>query len=156
MNESAAAGRWQRLIATHAVLIILSIIFLLPFIWMVSSSLKTLPETVVKAGQPFQILPKSPQWHNFKDAFTYDADKLGYIPFLYYARNTIILCWLSVVGVVFSCSLVAYSFARLRWPGRDIFFWVTLATMMIPFPVLMVPTYGLFRALGWIGTLRPL
>jgi multiple sugar transport system permease protein len=60
------------------------------------------------------------------------------------------------MGTVFSNALAAYGFARLRWPGREAFFMVTLATMMIPFPVVMVPLYGLFKSLGWIGTFRPL
>ncbi|HSI73793.1 MAG TPA: carbohydrate ABC transporter permease, partial [Fimbriimonas sp.] len=81
---------------------------------------------------------------------------LGYIPFLVYGVNTIVLCILVVSGVVVSNSLVAYSFARLRWKGRDFMFAVTLATMMVPFPVLMVPTFALFRELDWIGTFRPL
>jgi len=63
---------------------------------------------------------------------------------------------LIVAGTVASNALVAYSFARLRWPGRDFAFSVTIATMMIPFPVLMVPTFALFRHLDWIGTYRPL
>jgi multiple sugar transport system permease protein len=61
-----------------------------------------------------------------------------------------------VVGTVFSNALAAYAFSRLRWKGRDLFFIVTLATMMVPFPVVMVPLYGVFKSLGWIGTFRPL
>jgi multiple sugar transport system permease protein len=138
---------------THVALILLSVVFLIPFFWLISTSLKPLPDTV---AQPPIWIPKSPQWHNFKDAFVYDSDRVGYIPFLYYTRNTILLCWLNVVGTVFSSALAAYGFARLRWRGREIFFFVTLATMMIPFPVLMVPIYALFKSLGWIGTFRPL
>lgn len=138
---------------THIVLIAFSILFLLPFFWMLSTSLKPIQETM--SARPVWI-PSSLEWHNYKDAVTYDASKLGYIPFLYYARNTILLCWITVVGTVFSNALVAYAFARLRWPGRDAFFILTLATMMIPFPVLMVPLYALFRSVGWIGTFRPL
>lgn len=61
-----------------------------------------------------------------------------------------------MIGTVFSNALIAYGFARLRWRGRDAFFALSLATMMVPFPVLMVPLYGLFTRLGWIGTLLPL
>ena len=93
---------------------------------------------------------------NYADAVTYNSKELGYIPFLVYARNTIIIAILSVCGAVLSNSIVAYSFARIKWPGRDLFFGVTLATMMVPFPVLMVPTFALFRHLDWIGTYRPL
>jgi multiple sugar transport system permease protein len=138
---------------THAALIVLSVIFLIPFFWLVSTSLKGLPETV---KQPPVWVPKSPQWVNYRDAFYYDADALGYVPFLVYTRNTILLCWLGVVGTVFSNAVIACGFARMKFKGRDLFFFITLATMMVPFPVLMVPTYSLFKWLGWIGGFRPL
>jgi multiple sugar transport system permease protein len=73
-----------------------------------------------------------------------------------YLANTLILCILNVAGTVLSSSLVAYGFARLEWRGRDRLFALLLATMMIPFPVVMVPLYTLFRWLGWVGTLQPL
>ncbi|MCH7904741.1 MAG: carbohydrate ABC transporter permease [Armatimonadetes bacterium] len=96
------------------------------------------------------------QFHNFADAISYGEQTLGYKPFLVYARNTILFCILFVGGVVISNSIVAYSFARLRWPGRDLVFALTLATMMIPFPVIMVPLFTLFVKLDWAGTFRPL
>lgn len=142
-----------KIAATHIALIVLSIIFLIPFFWMISTSLKTSPQSV--ADPPVWIPPRA-MWQNYPDAFKYDSQTLGYIPFLYYFRNTIIICWLVVVGTVFSNALAAYAFARLRWRGREAFFVVTLATMMVPFPVVMVPLYGVFKALGWIGTFRPL
>lgn len=70
--------------------------------------------------------------------------------------NTLLVCVLGVIGSVLSNALVAYSFAKIRWKGRDTVFAVTLATMMVPFPVLMVPLYSVFKQLGWIGTLQPL
>jgi len=73
-----------------------------------------------------------------------------------YLANTLILCALNVVGTVLSSALVAYGFSRLEWRWRDPLFGLLLATMMIPFPVVMVPLFGLFRWLGWIGTLKPL
>jgi len=73
-----------------------------------------------------------------------------------YLANTVVLCLLTVCGTVISCALVAYGFSRIDWPGRDRLFILALATMMIPFPVVMVPLYGLFRWLGWIGSLKPL
>lgn len=78
------------------------------------------------------------------------------VSFLRFLGNTLLVCVLGVIGTVFSNALVAYGFARLRWRGRDAFFALTLATMMVPFPVLMVPTFGIFHHLGWIGTLLPL
>lgn len=81
-----------------------------------------------------------------------DAE-VGFPRFL---TNSVIVCVLGVIGTVLSNSIVAYGFARLRWRGRDAFFALTLAAMMMPFPVLMVPTFGIFQKLGWIGTLLPL
>jgi multiple sugar transport system permease protein len=150
---SAVRAKAGKVAATHVALILLSVVFLIPFFWLVTTSIKPLQDTM---AQPPVWIPKHPQWDNFKKAFMFDSDRLGYIPFLYYTRNTLLLCWLSVVGTVFSNALAAYGFARLRWRGREMFFFITLATMMVPFPVLMVPLYGLFRELGWIGTLRPL
>jgi multiple sugar transport system permease protein len=73
-----------------------------------------------------------------------------------YLANTLALCVLNVIGTVLSSAVVAYGFSRLEWRGRETFFGLLLATMMIPFPVVMVPLYGLFRWLGWVGTLQPL
>jgi multiple sugar transport system permease protein len=67
-----------------------------------------------------------------------------------------VICILAVAGTVISNAIVAYAFARLRWPGRDVAFAITLATMMVPFPVLMVPLFDLFRDFGWVGTFNPL
>jgi multiple sugar transport system permease protein len=78
------------------------------------------------------------------------------VSFWRFLGNSLIICILGVIGTVISNSIVAYGFSRVRWRGRDAFFALTLATMMVPFPVLMVPLYGVFRNLGWIGTLLPL
>jgi multiple sugar transport system permease protein len=137
----------------HLVLAVLSVLFLIPFVWMVSTSLKLNTEVM---SSTIQWVPKHPQWVNYLKAVTYGSKQVGYIPFLVYGRNTLILCTLVVAGNVASNSIVAYSFARLKWPGREVAFALTLATMMIPFPVLMVPLFNLFRALGWVGTYRPL
>jgi multiple sugar transport system permease protein len=137
----------------HLTLLAASALFAFPLVWLVSTSLKPIEETM---RQPPTLIPSPIQWHNYRDAFVYGSDKLGYIPFLVYGRNTLLLCILGVAGTVCSNALVAYAFARLRWPGRDLAFAATLATMMVPFPVLMVPLYGLFKDLGWIGTFRPL
>jgi multiple sugar transport system permease protein len=137
----------------HMVLVLLSVLFALPLLWMISTSLKPIDETMTS---PPQWIPSKLLWENYPKAIAYHSDELGFIPFLVYARNTIIITLLAVSGAVFSNALVAYSFARIKWPGRDLFFGVTLATMMVPFPVLMVPTFGLFRWLGWVGTFKPL
>ena len=140
-------------VMTHVVLIGLSLIFIFPFLWLLDTAIKPIEETM---KQPPVWIPTKFQWNNFYDAMKYGSDQLGYIPFLVYAQNTIMLCVLVVSGTVISNSIVAYSFARLRWKGRDVIFAITLATMMVPFPVLMVPTFALFKHLDWIGTFRPL
>lgn len=145
--------RRARIALTHAALVVFAIAFVLPFLWVISTSLKPIGETM---ASPPRWIPSKILWSNYPDAVLYGREQLGYIPFLVYARNTILITVLSVTGAVLSNSLVAYSFARLRWPGRDLFFAATLATMMVPFPVTMVPTFALFRWLGWVGTFKPL
>ncbi|MBS1727546.1 MAG: carbohydrate ABC transporter permease [Armatimonadetes bacterium] len=140
-------------ILTHFVLIVLGLIFAAPFLWVISTAVKPIGETMTS---PPKWIPSEIKLSNFPDAITYNSKELGYIPLLVYARNTIVVTILCVCGAVASNAIVAYSFARLKWRGRDTFFAITLATMMIPFPVLMVPTFSLFKALGWVGTFRPL
>lgn len=91
-----------------------------------------------------------PRWGNFREAVV----KMKYFPL--YLKNTLVLCLLTVIGTVTSSALAAYGFARIPWRGRNKVFLLALATMMVPFPVVMVPVYALFRNLGWIGTLKPL
>ena len=92
----------------------------------------------------------APRWNNFIGAIK--AMK----QFPRYLKNTLILCILTVIGTVASSALTAYGFSRIEWRGRNVLFMIALATMMVPFPVTMVPLYCLFRWLGWIGTLKPL
>ncbi len=88
--------------------------------------------------------------------WTKKGDRTKTITFLTYLSNTLLVAFLSVIGTLVSSSLVAYGLSRIQWKGRATLFNITLATMMVPFPVLMVPLYGVFRSLGWIGTLMPL
>lgn len=78
------------------------------------------------------------------------------IPFFTYLKNTVYITLFNVVASVTSCSLVAYGFARIRWPGREALFIVLVSTLMIPFPVTLIPTFLIFRDLGWINTPHPL
>jgi len=109
------------------------------------------------AGAHHDIVPDAdvhssivPRWENFPAAIR----AMRHFP--RYLGNTLILCVLNVIGTVLSSALVAYGFSRVEWKGRDGLFAVLVATMMIPFPVVMVPLYSLFRWLGWVGTLQPL
>jgi multiple sugar transport system permease protein len=81
---------------------------------------------------------------------------LDYVPFWRYAATSVFLVVLNIVGNIFACSLVAYSFARLQWPGRNVCFGLMLATLMIPPQVTMIPYFLIIRHLGWYNTLRPL
>ncbi len=91
-----------------------------------------------------------PLWGNFYKA----VEAMKYFPT--YLFNTLFLCFMTVVGTVFSSALAAYGFSRIPWRGRNKVFLIALATMMIPFPVVMVPLYCMFQWVGWIGTLKPL
>jgi multiple sugar transport system permease protein len=137
----------------HLILLAGSFVFLFPLFWMISTSLKPVEETMLS---PPRWIPSALHFENYVKAVAYGSKALGYIPFLEYGKNTLLLCVLVVSGTVISSALIAYGFARLQWPGRNTLFGITLATMMVPFPVLMVPMFVLFRHLGWVGTFRPL
>jgi ABC-type glycerol-3-phosphate transport system permease component len=122
------------------------IIVSIPFVWMLSTSLKDEGSVFL---YPPQWWPQPLQPQNYVQAMTV-------LPFALFFRNTLITTLVPLVGALFSCSLVAYSFARLRWPGRDIWFLVLLATLMLPEQVTMIPRFILFRNLGWINTFYPL
>ena len=129
-------------IAIYAVLIILGITMLIPFIWMVSTSLMT--EIEVYQFPP-RLLPKTPRWENYSNALTL-------LPFGTFFLNTIIVTLVSVVGQLLTCSMAAYAFARLRFRGRDAMFALFLSTMMIPTIVTLIPAYLIINAFGWMNT----
>lgn len=138
----------QRLLLAlnHVLLLVGVLIFALPFFWMISGSLK---DIVAATSFPPQWIPQDIRWDNYARIFRR-------LPMVRMSMNTIYLSVMTAVGVTFGSSLAAYSFARLKWPGRDILFLLTLATMMLPPQVTMIPMYILFRNLGWIGTFMPL
>jgi ABC-type glycerol-3-phosphate transport system permease component len=135
-----------RNIAANAVLVIAAALFLIPFLWMVSSALK--PNYQIFTVPP-QWIPNPPRWENFSEALTI-------LPFGRYTLNTLVITVLTIIGHVLSCSIVAYGFARLRARFRDALFVVVLATMMLPYPATMVPLYILFKNLGWVNSILPL
>lgn len=148
--------------------------------WLVSKYAKKQPRTFYVAVQDVKSEVK-PVWGNYPEAIrsltSGEKDKarplselLGLsvfpwtekgaagrtITFLTYLTNTLLVAVLGVAGTVMSSALVAYGLSRVKWKGRETLFSITLSTMMVPFPVLMIPLYSVFRALGWIGTLKPL
>jgi multiple sugar transport system permease protein len=185
----------------YAVLLALSAVFISPFLWMLSTSLKHESRIFPKAGEPPQWIPTTTlldasghpmvvyegregvdlgpdemgrhvlrlgseevavwpedfevrqrlglHWQNYTEAFYKMA-------FWQNLRNTLFICVTVVLGTLVSCSLVAYSFARIPWPGRDAVFVLVLATMMLPYQVTLIPLFALYRELGWVGTFKPL
>jgi multiple sugar transport system permease protein len=130
----------------HALTVVLAVFALFPFVWTVASSLKTPAELVLF---PPPLLPYEFQWGNY-------AQLWQVVPFGIWLRNSLILTLVGTLGSVVSATLVAYSFARFRYPGRDVFFIITLATIMLPVEVTIIPQYVLFFNIGWIDTLLPL
>ncbi len=132
--------------AVYLALTLLGILFTIPFLWLLSTSLKP-PAQLFKL--PPEWIPNPFTWNNYPRALTA-------IPFFSYLGNTLYISLFNVVASVISCSLVAYGFARIQWPGRNLLFLVLVSTLMIPFPVTLIPTFLIFRDLGWINTPNPL
>ena len=135
-------------ILTYSTLVFGAFFLMIPFAWMVSTSLKE-PGDVLKF--PPEWIPDPFVWTNF-----YEAVTLPYAPMLTFLKNTSIITFVSMFGQLLSASMVAFSFARLRWRGRDQLFMIVLATMMLPSQVTMIPVFILFKELGWVDTLLPL
>lgn len=127
-------------------LTLLLVTFLLPAIWMVSSSLKASTEVF---AHPIVWIPESPQWKNYTQIFEI-------LPFARFAWNTFIVTGLAVVGTIISSLMVGYSFARLNWPGKNIVFALMISTMFLPEIVTLIPRFMIFRELKWIDTYYPL
>ena len=133
-------------IVTHAALIVFGLIFMLPFIWMVSSSLKP---NVDIFELPVRLIPKTFRLENYIDA-------TNAIPFWRYLYNSAYYTVFATIGSVLSNTFIAYGFARVRWRGRNALFIIVIATMMLPFQVRMIPLFILFSKLGWLNTFLPL
>ena len=133
-------------LSAHAVLIVFGIAFMLPFVWMISSSLKP---NVDIFELPVRLIPKTFRLENYIDATTA-------IPFWQYLYNSVYYTVFATIGSVISNTFIAYGFARVRWRGRNVLFIIVIATMMLPFQVRMIPLYLLFAKLGWLNTFLPL
>lgn len=144
--QSRARQRRIRTFAVYATLTVVGMLFILPFIWMVSTSVKPNNQIFV---YPPKWIPDIILWSNYSKAMTS-------VPFFLYFRNTVFISGMTILGTLVSCSLVAYGFSRVRWIGRDKVFLVVLATMMLPSATTLVPLYIIFRKLGWMGTFNPL
>jgi multiple sugar transport system permease protein len=129
---------------SHLVLVLLSIVFFLPFLWMILTSLKTLAEVGVG-----DWVPKVLQWKNYGEVFEV-------IPYgTFYWNSVFVAAWVTFLQV-FTSSLAAFSFSRLKWPGRDKVFMLYLATIMLPGLVMMIPNYQIMITLGLVDSLMGL
>ncbi len=124
----------------------LALVFIGPFYWSLIASVSSLEGVY---ASPPRLWPDTFHFDNYAKAVTI-------LPFHLFVFNSFYVCVFCVMGQVFSASLVAYAFARLRWFGRDTWFVIMLGTMMLPAQVTMIPHYQIFRFLGWIDTLKPL
>jgi multiple sugar transport system permease protein len=140
----ASGGAWL----AYAVLLLGSIVFLIPFYFVLNGSLST--DAAVQAGD-FVRPTTQPQWSNYPTAL--GPEKMNFAPAL---ANTVVITSCVVVGQVLSCSLVGFGFARFRFRGRSLLFMLMLSTMMLPAQVTMIPVFVLFRSLGMIDTFWPL
>jgi multiple sugar transport system permease protein len=146
MTNAGKLGRPLGKALAHIFLIGVGAFFLSPFLWMVSTSLKADDELFL---WPPKWIPSTILWSNYPDA-------IEYIPFFTYLGNSLLIALLATAGVLVSCPIVGYSLARIPWRGSKLLFAATLAVMMIPGQVTMIPIFITFKQLGWVNTNIPL
>jgi multiple sugar transport system permease protein len=145
MNNRSLPYLLSRLLL-HLALLTVGMIFLLPFVWSISTSLKPMQDLFRVTPN---LIPSDMRWQNY-------GDVLNTVPFLRFYANTIIVTVARVVGQVFLASLAAFAFSRLRFPGRDVLFFILLAGLMVPDQVLIIPKYALMRQWGWLDSYQGL
>jgi ABC-type glycerol-3-phosphate transport system permease component len=143
-RQSVRRAAWNGLMYT--ILGTIGLMYLFPILWALTASVKKLDEIYTV---PPSVWVSHPQWSNYPVA-------LSKLPFVAFMLNSLVISVSAVVGQVFAASLVGFAFARLRWRGRDFWFLVLLATMMLPGQVLLIPQYLIFKELGWVNTYKPL
>ncbi|MFS1261029.1 carbohydrate ABC transporter permease [Enterococcus faecium] len=144
--KKISVNRQSKKMLSYVLMTIIGIILLIPLLWMVFTSLKPMEEIV---RYPPTFFPEKIVWENY-------LDTIAAFPFWRYARNTLFITVLVVIGNVLSNSFIAYGFAKLDFPGKKLMFALVLSTMMIPGFVTMIPQYVLFSKIGWVGTYLPL
>lgn len=133
-------------VVPRVILVLMCLLFALPFYWMIVTSLKGTAEL---RQFPPSLWPHDPIWRNYYDAVVF-------IPFFRFFFNSVILAAGATIGAVLSNALIAYGFARIQWKGRDLLFYIAIATVFIPFPITLVALFDIFARLGWINTYLPL
>ena len=137
-------------IITYLLLLGLSFFYVIPFVWMVSTSLKPLGAVFTL---PPQWIPYPPQWINYVEAVT---SEVAFIRWDWWLYNSVYISVMVIIGNLLSNTFVAFGFARLTFPGRDFLFLILISTMMLPFAVTMIPLYLTFARINWVDTFLPL
>jgi len=138
--------RFAKPVILQLVLFFGLIISLLPFLWMLSTSLKDPGEVML---YPPRWIPSLFKWENYVNIWQV-------IPLATFVKNTGIVTGLCMIGELLTASMVAFAFARLRFRGKHFLFWLVLSSMMLPLQVTMIPLFILFKSIGWVDTLKPL
>ena len=146
-RKAAIGGRLSR-VGALALLVSGSLVFLVPFYVMLAIALKT--ERELGVTDPW-AWPQHPTLDNFR--YVIENPNISFGSML---KNTIFVATMNTLGSLFACSIAAYAFARLRFPGRDRLFLILLSTMMLPGIVTMIPTYVMYAKIGWVNSFRPL
>lgn len=136
------------LLLGHLLRLVVALIFVIPYIWLIITSLKPLNQVFTT---PLRWIPDPIMWQNYATALTHPS-----FPYVRLMSNTLYYTILSTIGVTISSAIVAYAFARLQFTGRNLLFGITLATLMMPEIVTLIPRYVMFRAYGMVGTYLPL
>jgi ABC-type glycerol-3-phosphate transport system permease component len=153
-ETAASAKRWarvRRLIfkgVMHLLLMAGSVVMIMPLAWLLSTSLKKLGTEFVF---PPQWIPNPIAWDNYIKF----SEQLP-VPFYHYVFNTLLITFWATLGTLLTSSLAAFAFARLRFTGREFLFMVVISTMMLPGIVTLIPTFLIFRTLGWLDSFLPL
>lgn len=145
-RESRGARERLSHVLIHAILVAFGVLALAPLAWVISTSLK---EEGSEFTFPPQWIPDPVTWSNYPEALTD-------VPFALYLRNTLFIVIVATAGTLITGSLAAYAFARLRFRGRSLLFGLALSTLMVPDVVTLIPTFIIFKSLGWINTFLPL
>ena len=136
-------------VSFHMFIILLGIVMLYPIIWMVASSLKPADEVFRNAAS---LIPSKLMWQNYVEGWK----GFGNVSFATFFKNSFVVTILAVIGQVISSAVVAYGFARIRFPGRKILFAAMILTMLLPAQILLIPQYIMFVGFDWIDTYLPL
>jgi ABC-type glycerol-3-phosphate transport system permease component len=138
--------RILKMSAVYLLLLIGTVLFMVPFLWMLSTSLKSLDEVQT---WPVTWIPSRVLWQNYPEVF-------ARTPFARYLLNSAIIATGGIIGTIVGSSLAGFGFARMRFPGRNVLFFVNLTTLMLPAWVVIVPHFMMFSAVGWLDTYLPI